>query len=99
MGAMDTAFKHAVAHQVEGNFDKYLFEIQAVCAWTREDILPLVYLPNNVAYYLAHVLTVQPFQVHNFKLNLAEACAVEWQSGTNVYDWQMIGRGVTAYNR
>lgn len=96
-GEMDTAFKHAVEHQVEIVFDSHLLRIQGVSTWTRAETSPLVYLPNNVAYYLEHVQTVQPFQIHNFKLNLSHAATYDPISDTSEYDWVAIGTAVTTY--
>lgn len=96
-GEMDTAFKHAVEHKVEGVFDSYPLRIQAVSTWTPADVLPLIYLPNNVAYHLEHVQTVQPFQIHNFKLNLSNAAPRDLVTDRKVYDWALIGLVVTTY--
>lgn len=96
-GEMDTAFKHAVEHKVEGVFDSHLHRMQAVTRWTPADILALVYLPNNVAYYLEHVQTVQPFQIHNFKLNLSHAAHRDLVTDKGEYDWAAIGMAVATY--
>lgn len=96
-GEMDTAFKHAVEHKIEEEFDSHLHRMQAVTSWTPADIFPLVYLPNNVAYYLEHVQTVQPFQIYNFKSNLSHAATYDPVSDTNEYDWAAIGMAVTTY--
>jgi len=97
MGEMDTAFKHAVEHRMEGVFDGHLLRMQAAPTWIPADILPLVYLPNDVAYYLEHLQAAQPSQIYNFKLNLAHACTVDPITDRNIYDWDRIGMAVTTY--